>query len=298
MSARLAWPARWVLLFPALALVCASAAGQSPAQPFQFAVIGDRTGRAVPGVHEAIWKEVCSRRPAFIVTIGDHIEGPGAGDLEQQWRDYLELIRPYRNIPVYFTPGNHDVFSDASAHAFTRNTGQPLQQSFDYAGAHFVILDNSRSLELDEPQLAFLEQDLARNAGKSPKFVFFHKPYWLIPLKFHSSQFRLHELAQRYRVNFVISGHTHQFTALRAGPVTYVVVGSSGASLERGLSLGQGFDEGWFFQYLWISVDKTGRVHVTTCEAAPPYGKGRRILLERRLTTQPIAFKVSQPPAH
>ena len=47
------------------------------AQPdaFQFVVLGDRTGEAQPGVYERVWREASAEQPAFVVSVGDTIEG-------------------------------------------------------------------------------------------------------------------------------------------------------------------------------------------------------------------------------
>ena len=47
------------------------------------------------------------------------------------------LLYPFRSIPFYSAPGNHDVWSDASAKLFGKYTGHPLHYSFDYGPAAF-----------------------------------------------------------------------------------------------------------------------------------------------------------------
>jgi len=42
---------------------------------FQFVVLGDRTGDAQPGVYEQVWQEAAAENPAFVVSVGDSIEG-------------------------------------------------------------------------------------------------------------------------------------------------------------------------------------------------------------------------------
>ena len=45
------------------------------ANDFAFAIVGDRTGGAQPHVYERIWREIDLRRPNFVLTVGDTIEG-------------------------------------------------------------------------------------------------------------------------------------------------------------------------------------------------------------------------------
>ena len=100
---------------------------------------------------------------------------------------------------MFFTPGNHDIFSDAGRVIYERETGRPSSYSFDWQQAHFTVLDNSGSLQLPDAQLDFLERDLAAHRTADPKFVFFHQPFWLFPLKLKSSDFRLHQIAAEVR---------------------------------------------------------------------------------------------------
>jgi len=250
-----------------------------PQNNFHFSILGDRTGGATADIYEQIWREIDLLHPDFVINVGDTIEGGSDAVIEQQWREVGVIFQRYRHYPLYFTPGNHDVFSETSARLYQRVTGRPLCYSFDYQQAHFIVLDNSRSLELSEEQLQFLQQDLAAHQNNDPKFVFFHKPYWIVPLKFGSGRFRLHELALRYGVDYIISGHGHQLVKMERDGIVYLEVGSSGASIEKGLRLGQGFREGWFFHHVWVSV-KGNKAFVTIKEVGPPHGQGRMFSLD------------------
>jgi hypothetical protein len=150
------------------------------AASFNFAIVSDRTGRAVPSVYEQVWREVATVHPDFVITVGDAIEGlttPAAARAE--W----EALKPLwlRDVPVYHAPGNHDIWDAASEALFTEETGRPPYYSFDFRGAHFVVLDNSRTEALSPSQMRFLESDLAKQTGPGPRFVIFHRQCWLIP---------------------------------------------------------------------------------------------------------------------
>jgi hypothetical protein len=49
--------------------------GAPPSDSFRFAILGDRTGEAQPGVYEQVWKEVAAENPAFVLSVGDTIQG-------------------------------------------------------------------------------------------------------------------------------------------------------------------------------------------------------------------------------
>jgi predicted phosphodiesterase len=97
--------------------------------------------------------------------------------------------------------------------------------------------------------MQFLARDLAENRDRDPKFVFFHKPFWLIPVKFQSSQFPFHQLAKKYGVRYVVSGHGHQFVRLMNDGIVYLEAGSSGGKLK-----GAGVEQGWFFGHTFVRV--------------------------------------------
>jgi 3',5'-cyclic-AMP phosphodiesterase len=254
-----------------LALVgCGALAGD-----FRFAIVGDRTGSANAAVYEQIWSEIAQLRPAFAINVGDTIQGGDDQRAEAEWREAASAWTRFA-IPRYFTPGNHDIWDDASRRLYERETGRPPFYSFDFEGAHFTVLDNTAGTELSAEQLEFLEQDLKAHRASAPKFVFFHKPFWLVFLKLGSGEFPLHRLARKYGVDAIVSGHGHQFVALERDGVRYVEVGSSGAHMDRGIAHGEGFAEGWFYHHVVVDVEG-GRVRFTVREVAPPYGLGRTI---------------------
>ena len=257
----------------AVLLACCGgvAAYTEPPNHFHFSIVGDRTGGASPGIYERVWREVEALHPAFVINAGDTIEG---GDDSRAGQEWLALRPLWGRASIYFTPGNHDVFSEASRKIYEQQTKRPTFYSFDYQQAHFTVLDNSRSDELSESQLEFLRRDLEKNREKSPKFIFFHRPFWIPYVMFKSGDFPLHRIAKKYGVTCVINGHLHQFLHMKHDGITYMVVGSSGGSIGRGLKVGQGFREGWFFQH--ISAKVTGaRVQFTVKELDGPEGPGR-----------------------
>ena len=217
----------------------------------QFAILGDRTGNADQAVYEAVWKEVAQAQVAFAINVGDTIEGLHDESALQQWRE----LRPLWTIPFYFTPGNHDIWSAASAKIYTQQTKHPPQYSFTYAGqVHITVLELVSAGRLSDEQLAFLEADLKAVPAGVARIVFFHVPFWILPLSFGSGDFALHRLATQYKVAAVVSGHGHQFVKLMRDGVQYLEAGSSGASIARGTSSGLGAAEGWFYGWTLCQV--------------------------------------------
>ena len=264
---------RWGAVSVLVAVAILRAIQAAPANDFRFAVVGDRTGTAIPGVYERIWREIGREKPDFAINVGDTIEGTRDAMAESEWRELRPIWSPNR-FPFYLTPGNHDIWSPKSLEIYKQETGRPNYYSFNHQNAHFTVLDNSRTDDLSESQLLFLEEDLKANRDRNPKFVFFHKPYWIAFLMLGSGDFPLHQLARKHGVQYVISGHGHQFLRMTRDGITYLEVGSSGAKLK-----GEGFTKGWFYHY--VSVEVSG--------------------LEARFTVKPLdgkPFRADEWPIH
>jgi len=255
-----------ILLFAA---VIGARALAAPKNDFHFSIVGDRTGNAMPEIYGRIWREIDLLHPDFAINVGDTIEGGNDDLAESQWQDLRPLWERYGHFPLYFTPGNHDIWSNRSLDVYKQETRRSNYYSFNYQDAHFTVLDNSRTLDLTDSQLKFLEEDLKANQDRRPKFVFFHKPYWIAFLKLGSGEFPLHQLAKKYGVSYVISGHGHQFLRLTRDGIVYMEVGSSGGKLK-----GEGFAQGWFYHHVWGHV-KDAKVDFSVKELDGPAGKGR-----------------------
>ena len=236
---------------PLVPLLLLWGAGAQSKNDFRFAIVGDRTGSAQPGIYERIWREIGQEKPDFAINVGDTIEGGSDERARSEWRELRPIWSRY-GFPFYFTPGNHDIWSARSLEIYKTETGRPNYYSFNYQDAHFTVLDNSRSLDLTDSQLKFLEDDLKANQERRPKFIFFHKPYWLAFLKLGSGEFPLHQLARKYGVNYVISGHGHQFVRLARDGTVYMEVGSSGGKMK-----GDEFEKGWFYHHVLGTVKAT-----------------------------------------
>lgn len=235
-----------------LLLIAVAALSAAAQDRFTFAILGDRTGEPQPGVYEELLKNAAAEHPAFIITTGDSIQGLDDAKTEAQWAEISRIWRQIRPIPLKSTPGNHDIWSPASEKLYLRYAG-PLRYSFDHLQAHFTILDNSRSDQLSAEDLAYLESDLKAHAAAPVKFVFCHRPSWIVNAALGNPDFPLHKLAKQYGVQYVVSGHIHQMLRLNLEGVTYISMPSSGGHLR----LSKSYEEGWFYGRARVTV--TGR---------------------------------------
>lgn len=270
-----------LFLLPLGALVLAAAI---PSNDFRFAILGDRTGDAQPGVYEQIWREAAAEHPDFVINVGDTIQGGHDATAAGEWQALWPIWERYR-LRMYFTPGNHDIWSPASRAVYEKQTGRPPFYSFNYQNAHFVVLDNSHapelSDELPDDQMQLLARDLERNRDREPKFIFFHKPLWLIPVTFQNHRFAFHQLIEKYGAVFVVSGHGHQYVHQSLDGVTYLEAPSSGGKLK-----GSGDARGWFHGHVLVTV-KGSEVEMSVEQTGPPFGTGR-VMADLHSTAAPV----------
>ena len=232
------------------------------ADSFHFVILGDRTGETAPGIYQQVWKETSAENPAFVVTIGDTIQGLDDATADGEWREVQRIFN--KRFPLYLTPGNHDIWSDVSESLFGKYSGHPPHYSFDYEQAHFTILDNSRTDRFSAAELAFLEADLRAHREQPLKFVLSHRPSWIVEVLLKNPQSAFHQLVKKYAVQFVLSGHIHQMIQAQLEGITYLSMPSAGGQLRASKK----YEDGWFFAHTLVDVTGT-EVHFQIKEIAP-----------------------------
>lgn len=247
------------------------AAAQQPAsRELHFAILGDRTGEAVPGVYQEAWKEIAAEKPDFVINVGDSIQGGDDATAAKEWREVKSFLAAYRRFAFFFVPGNHDVWSEESSALYQQQTSRPLHYSFDRATAHFTVLDNSRTETLPDSELTFLRDDLEAHKSQKVKFIFFHRPSWILQTLLRNPDFPLHKLAREYGVQYVVCGHIHEMLRFNLDGVEYLSLASSGGHLRDPKT----YARGWFFQYSSVRV-RGDDVVFEIKELQPPYGLRR-----------------------
>ncbi len=177
--------------------------------------VGDRSDTA-----KALVAEMNSVAPEFVINTGDIISRYG-----QDARDVLpadSVARQARwarkillglDVPMFVTPGNHDLAFEWSRASWMEHMGRPAGRetddySFDWGEYHFAALDASveydeQSLEaartgFSDDQLQWLAGDMRRAAGSRLRFLFCHYDY----------RRQLDPLLRELRVNMVLYGHS------------------------------------------------------------------------------------------
>lgn len=177
--------------------------------------------------------------------------GIAAGDLAEDGDSYMETRVMYldrvakhlgRTVPWFVAWGNHDgkrgdvmrKFADMPSKDREGHDPGWGSFSFQYAGAHFVCIEYTTMKE-DIP--GWLEADLSSDAARNARFRFVtvHVPpfceMWIDGEEFLREH--MVPLVEKYNVDIVFSGHTHQYERGFLNGVYYCVTGG-GSWLDFG----------------------------------------------------------------
>ena len=157
-------------------------------EKFQFAIVTDLTGRLRANVFLDAVKKLNLLQPEFVVTMGDVLEGH-TNDKEQlnrQWDELFKAIEPLE-MPLFWTPGNHDYWYASSQNA----EGAPEQYSmstvyenrvgrsyyhFLYKNVLFLILNNT--MDPSDPEIETEKNYIKKTLEEYPNvrwtFTLFH----------------------------------------------------------------------------------------------------------------------------
>lgn len=205
-------------------------AKSSDADSFSFLTIADVQGMIqsmYDESHKAVSALLGDERTSefdFILNAGDMCDN---GKNFRQWGMALDTYKDLTiNSSMFMTSGNHENGSGALGRYFnfTESKDGAVQAiskeyySFDYANAHFIVLDtnDSSASGLGAEQLAWLENDLA-NTNAKWKFVLMHKSLYsagshALDADVVAMRAQLTALFAQKGVNVVFGGHDHTYT--------------------------------------------------------------------------------------
>jgi 3',5'-cyclic AMP phosphodiesterase CpdA len=272
------------------------------AEPFRFVHLADMhvqpERRADKGLAKCLQAvEALEPKPDFILTGGDlvmDVLGQDATRAKMLFGLYRKIFNDHTSIPVHECIGNHDVFGWMNKKGVTPNHpdyGKKMVRDFlelprtyyrfDHKGWRFFVLDDiqpapearhSYVAYIDQPQLAWLEKELAAKDPKMPAAVVCHIPILSITVldwgkeafKDETYQvptwlmcrdaFKLAALFSKHNVRLALSGHIHQQDRIEYRDVTYICTGAVSGNWWDGPH--KGCEEGFGI----LDVDPNGGV--------------------------------------
>jgi hypothetical protein len=168
-------------------------------------------------------------KPAFILHTGDVSQL----SRDDEFDDADQILKE-AGLPVFYTPGEHDMLDDRQGAAFLARYGQGSLgdgwRSFDHGGVHFVGLVTVKQLQaggmghLGADQLAWLSRDLAPLSASTPLVIYTHIPMWTIYPQWgwgvDDSEAAL-AMLRRFGSVTVLNGHIHQVMQKVEGHIAF-----------------------------------------------------------------------------
>lgn len=220
---------------------------------FQFVVVSDNTGTPRPGVFAEAMQKADLLQPAFIISVGDLIEGyvETKEELHAQWDEFMTYLEPL-TVPFFFAPGNHDVGRQAWHDVYVQRVGPPYYY-FLYQDVLFLILNSNdganKGTGYSDEQLAWAKNVLEEHQDVRWTFVIQHKPFWLTA----PNEWKKAEPLFADRQHTFFAGHVHNYSYEERGNIQYVTLGTSGGgSRLRGRAYGE------FDHVMWVTASDKG----------------------------------------
>jgi hypothetical protein len=217
---------------------------------FDFVVVTDRTGEHRDGVFESAMPKVNLLRPAFVMSVGDLIEGysEDRSVLESEWEEFEGFVDQL-GMPFFYLPGNHDLSNETMAHVWRERFGASYYH-FVYKDVLFVALNSELFGMVSRPdtslpgpdsqaeQMGWIERVLADHRDVRWTLVFVHQPLW-DARQIHPDWLRIEELLGD-RPHTVFAGHIHAYTRHRRNDRDYITLATTGGGSQmRGTLYGE-----------------------------------------------------------
>ncbi len=223
---------------------------------FYFGVVTDRTGSHRAGVFPAALHKLNLLAPAFVVSVGDLIEGytENPQRLNQEW-DEMEAFISTLNAPFFYTAGNHDMSNALMAQTWQQRFG-PSYYHFVYKDVLFLVLNSELFGMVEDPdksvpgpwqqaeQMDYIRQVLNEHKDIGWTMVLVHQPFWNpSPNREINPDWLTVETLLGDREYTVLAGHYHQYTkAMRHNRKYITLATTGGGSPLRGNAWGE-FDQ-------------------------------------------------------
>ncbi len=209
--------------------------GRKKGEGFRFAAFGDtRTGH---NVHRAVVEAVAKERIDFVLNSGDLVD---RGGVQAQWEQFFQIEKPLlEKTPIIPAIGNHDWSGRQYFRRYfmlSRWTGDRRYYTQDWGNLRILTVDAGIECREGCDQFSFAERALAEGAQKGMlMMVQLHFPPYSSGA--HGSnkavQKPITDLARRYGVELVLTGHDHDYERTKTlDGTTFVVTGSAGAPVR------------------------------------------------------------------
>jgi len=228
---------------------------------FHFAVVSDRTGGHRPRVFSQAVDQLNLVQPAFVVSVGDLIEGytKDQAKLGREWKEFQGYVHKLK-MPFFYVPGNHDLTNPTQVEEWRQRFGRRYYH-FTYRDVLFLMVatddegeDQKTYGKISKEQADYFAAVLKDNPNVRWTIVCVHKPIWAMEKADQAGWLEIEKnLAGRNYT--VFAGHVHRYQKfVRNGMNYYQLATTGGGSKMRGLQYGE------FDHFTWVSMTKEGPV--------------------------------------
>ena len=227
-----------------------------PPAEFHLAVAGDvgEPGSRIDDTGTAVARIATAEPFDALLLLGDNVypDGDPAKLPRTVFGPFADVLRAGTTLLAII--GNHDVKANW-ADAQLRALGMPARYwTWEFGDVLIVGLDSN---DLDQAQLAFLEQALATTSARW-KIIAIHHPPYSAGYQGSSTEVRakLSPVLERYGVQLVLSGHDHDYQrSIPIAGVTYVVAGAAANTRRTG---DEGFTATSYSWHHFLDIAVTG----------------------------------------
>ncbi|MCY4013428.1 MAG: metallophosphoesterase [Gammaproteobacteria bacterium] len=241
-----------------------SLAANDAAEDFHFVIVSDRTGGERPGVFESALPKANLLEPAFVVSVGDLIEGytEDQAQIDAEWVEFEGFVDQL-TVPFFYVAGNHDMDNAVMAEAWRERFG-PSYYHFVYKDVLFLVLNSELFGMVSKPdtpvpgpwtqaeQLAFVERTLERYPDPRWTIVLVHQPLWDYASGPRGDWPEVERMLGS-RDYTVFAGHFHRYVRLVRNDRRYITLATTGG----GSSL-RGTPYGEFDHVAWVTMTASG----------------------------------------
>lgn len=233
-------------------IVLANIFAQSESEPFSFIQLSDpqfgmfeknENFKRESILYEKAVAGINSLQPDFVVITGDFVNDPNSEAQINEFKRLTSKIDP--DIPVYYTPGNHDV--GATPHKqnlkkYRKNYGKD-RFVFSHKGSLFIGFNTSlikgKLVQKENKQFKWLSRQIRKGKEFNNTVVFCHYPFFIkkvneptayanIDLEYRKKYL---DLFAENGVDVVFTGHHHNNILNAYGGVQLVTTSSAGKPL-------------------------------------------------------------------
>lgn len=246
------------LIFAALLLLIitgsSSAQKNKSSDPFFFIQLTDpqfgmHTSNNGFGKETELYEKAVSAinrlQPDFVVITGDFVNKDDDRLQVEEFKRITATISP--NIPVYFTPGNHDIGQSPSQREIDKFIADYGHDRFSFKhknnifiGLNSVIIKANTPV-LEQLQYEWLEKELSKGNHAKHKIIFCHHPFFIKasdePESYSNiaveTRNRYLDLFEKQKVDAVYAGHLHNNGSAKYGNMYMITTSAVGKPLAN-----------------------------------------------------------------